>query len=94
MTCTTSQGLTLVSFSAQLEHLRVYKRDELSGHGYTAAQVELRKWTSVRPCRQHGLQDLGVALHHGVRAQLAFESKVRKRFFTIWFQRVKVRESP
>ena len=31
------QGLTLVSLSAQLEHLRVYKRDELSGYGYTTA---------------------------------------------------------
>ena len=25
------------SFSAQLQHLRVYKRDELSGYGYTTA---------------------------------------------------------
>ena len=28
----------------------MYKRDELSGYGYTTAEVELRKWTSVRPC--------------------------------------------
>jgi hypothetical protein len=27
------QGLTLVSLSAQLKHLRVHKRDELSGTG-------------------------------------------------------------
>ena len=32
-----SQGLPLVSFSAQLEHLRVYKRDGLSGYGYKNA---------------------------------------------------------
>ena len=46
----------------------MYKRDELSGCGYTTAQVELRKWTSVRPC----LEVLCVALgdvHKGV-AQL------------------------
>ena len=35
LACASMQGLTLVSFSAQLEHLRVYKRDELSGYGYT-----------------------------------------------------------
>ena len=30
----------------------MYKRGELSGYGCTTAQVELRKWTSVRPCGQ------------------------------------------
>ena len=28
---------TSLLFSAQLEHLRVYERDELSGYGYTTA---------------------------------------------------------
>ena len=30
------------------------KMDELSGYGYTTAQVELRKWISVRPWRAPG----------------------------------------
>ena len=32
-------GLALVSFPGQLEHLRVYETDALSGYGYTAAYI-------------------------------------------------------